>query len=200
MPIRGPKVKVSRALGLAITPKAAKVMERRSFSPGQHGMARKRSPSVYKTQLVEKQRLKFTYNLKESQLRKLFKKAAHAHRSTGEELMALLEKRLDAAVLRLGFAKTCYAARQYVAHGHFEVNGSRSFNGSQQLKIGDVITVREKSQNHPQIVESIENAPEVPAYFEVDAKKKSGKLVSEPERDQVPCQIQEQLVVEFYSR
>lgn len=200
MPIRGPKVKVSRALGLAITPKAAKVMERRSFSPGQHGMARKRSPSVYKTQLVEKQRLKFTYNIKEAQLRKLYAKAAHAHRATGEELMALLEKRLDAAILRMGFAKTCYAARQYVAHGHFEVNGVRSFNGSQQLKIGDVISVREKSANHPQINESIENAPAIPAYLEVDSKKKSGKLVAEPERDQVPCQIQEQLVVEFYSR
>ncbi len=200
MPIRGPKVKVSRALGLAITPKAAKVMERRSFSPGQHGTARKRSPSVYKTQLVEKQRLKFTYNLSEKQLRKLYKKAAHAHEATGEGLMALLECRLDAAVLRLGFAKTCYAARQYCAHGHFEVNGNRCFNGSMHIKIGDVITVREKSLTHPQITESCENAPTVPNYWEADHKKKSGKLVAHPERDQIPVQLQDQLVVEFYSR
>ena len=200
MPIRGPKVKVSRALNLALTPKAARVMERRAFSPGQHGAGRKRSPSVYKTQLVEKQRLKFTYNISEAHLRKAYAKAGAMSGATGTNLVSLLERRLDAAVLRMGFAKTCYAARQYCAHGHFEVNGKRSFNGSQLLKVGDVIAVREKSKNHGQIKDAAENAPAIPPYLEVDAAKLEGKLISLPEREQIPLQVNEQLVVEFYSR
>ena len=200
MPIRGPKVKVSRALNLALTPKAARVMEKRAFSPGQHGAGRKRSPSVYKTQMVEKQRLKFTYNISEAQLRKAYAKAGSMSGATGQNLMSLLERRLDAAVLRMGFAKTAYAARQYCAHGHFTVNGDRAFNGSQILRVGDVVAVREKSKNHGQIVESIANAPALPPYLEVDAAKLTGKLNSIPERDQIPVQVTEQLVVEFYSR
>jgi small subunit ribosomal protein S4 len=200
MPIRGPKVKISRALNLALTPKAARIMERRAFSPGQHGAGRKRSPSVYKMQMVEKQRLKFTYNISEAHLRKAYAKAGSMAGATGSNLVSLLERRLDAAVLRMGFAKTCYAARQYCAHGHFEVNGSRAFNGSQLLNVGDVVSVREKSQNHGQIKEAAASAPTIPPYLEVEADKLTGKLISIPERDQVPVEVTEQLVVEFYSR
>ncbi len=200
MAIRGPKVKVSRALNLALTPKAARVMEKRPYTPGQHGQARRRSPSVYKTQLMEKQRLKFSYNVSEAHLRNAYARAAAMPGATGLNLVTLLERRFDAAIVRMGFAKTVYAARQYCAHGHFEVNGSRSFNGSQLLRVGDVITLREKSKNHGQIKESIENAPELPSYFEVDKVKFSGRLVALPERDQVPIQVNEQLIVEFYSR
>ncbi len=200
MPIRGPKVKVSRALNLALTPKAARIMERRPYSPGQHGAARKRSASVYKTQMVEKQRLKFTYNVSEAHLAKTYDRASAMAGATGSNLVSLLERRLDAAILRMGFAKTAYAARQYVAHGHFTVNGDRSFNGSQVLRVGDVVAVREKSQNHPQIKEAAASAPTIPPYFEVDAAKLTGKLISLPEREQIPVQVNEQLVVEFYSR
>ena len=200
MPVRGPKVKVSRALNLALTPKSARIMERRSFGPGQHGLARKRSPSVYKTQLLEKQRLKHTYNISEKQLRKAYDKAAHAKGATGEVLLQILERRLDIAVLRMGFAKTAYAARQYVSHGHFEVNGVRCFTPSIVLKVGDVVSLREKSNNHPQITESVTNSPESVPYFEVDKAKISGKFVALAEREQIPVQINEQLVVEFYSK
>jgi len=200
MPHRGPKAKLSRSLNLALTPKAARVMERRPFPPGQHGQGRRRSSSVYKTQLVEKQRLKFTFNISESQLKKTYDRASRMTGSTGDHLMELLDTRLDAAVFRMGFARTIFAARQYVAHGHFEVNGVRCFTPSIQLRVGDEIKVREKSQNHVQITEALDNAPACPEYYEVDKTKKLGKLISKPMREQIPVNITEQLVVEFYSR
>jgi small subunit ribosomal protein S4 len=200
MPVKGPKVKVSRALNLPITPKAARIMERRPFSPGQHGSARKRTASVYKSQLVEKQRLKFTYNISEKQLKQAYRAAAHAQGATGEAMLQHLERRLDAAILRMGFAKTPYASRQYVAHGHFEVNGVRCFNGSMLLKVGDVVTVREKSKAHPQIKDSLENLPTGVEYQEIDAKAQSGKIIAVPSREQIPLNLNEALVVEYYSR
>ena len=199
----GPKVKISRALGMALTPKAARIMERRSFVPGQHGLGRKRSPSVYKTQLMEKQKLKASYNVSEAQLKKYYKKAAASHSSTGEELLAQLERRADAAVFRMGFARTIYAARQYVTHGHFTVNGTRIFTPSIQLKDGDVISVREKSKTHAQIVEALTNSAagaQIPDYLEINKVKMEGTLVKKPIRDQIPVNIQEQQVVEFYSK
>lgn len=200
MPYRGPKAKLSRALNSALTKKSEIVMERRPFPPGQHGQGRKKSASVYKTQLVEKQRLKFTYNMSESQLKKAYTKAAKAKGATGDMLMEILDTRLDAAVLRMGFASTIFAARQYVAHGHFEVNGVRSFTPSIQLKVGDEIVVREKSQNHAQIIEALANSGDAPEYYEVDKTKKKGKLIATPLRAQIPCNINIQLVVEFYSK
>ncbi len=200
MPIQGPKVKVSRSLGIALTPKAVKILEKRNFPPGQHGIGRKRSASIYKTQMTEKQRLKFTYNISESHLRKAYRVAAHQAGATGANLLIMLERRFDAAVLRMGFARTTSAARQYCAHGHFELNGKRVFAGSQLVKVGDVISVREKSKNHPQIVEASKGGPVVPPYYEVDVAKLEGKVIAIPMRDQIPVQLQEQLVVEFYSR
>lgn len=202
MPYTGPKVKISRALGLALTQKAARIMERRSYTPGQHGLARKKSPSVYKTQLLEKQRLKATYNVSEKQLRRCYDKASRSHESSGDVMLALLETRADAAVYRLGFARTVYAAQQYLAHGHFEINGRRVFTPSHQLRIGDVVTVREKSRNHVQIVEALTNSAgmQVPEYYEINKVKMEGKLVAKPLRDQIPVKLNEQQVVEFYSK
>jgi small subunit ribosomal protein S4 len=114
--------------------------------------------------------------------------------------MVLLETRLDALVFRMGFARTIFAARQYVAHGHFSVNGVRSFSPSRLVKVGDVIAVRERSKNHVQIKEALENAPALPEYVSVDKDKMEGKLVATPLRAQIPVQLQEQLVVEYYSR
>jgi small subunit ribosomal protein S4 len=200
MPVRGPKVKVSRALNLPLTEKAARIMSKRSFGPGQHGQGRKRGPSVYKTQLVEKQRLKEIYNVSEKQLKKAFVRANATKGATGGALLQQLETRLDALVLRSGFAKTAYAARQYVAHGHFMVNGVRCFNGSMKIRVNDTISIREKSKAHPQIVESVSSSPEAPAYLEVNKSKIESKLVVIPERDQIPVQVTEQLIVEFYSK
>lgn len=197
---RGPKAKVARSLGLATTQKTQKVLDRRNFPPGQHGLNRKKSASVYKQQLVEKQRLRFTYNISEAQMEKTFNDANRRNGSAGDNLMILLETRLDALVFRMGFARTIFAARQYVAHGHFAVNGVRSFSPSRLIKAGDVISVRERSKNHVQINEALGNAPEAPEYVSVDKKKLEGSLVALPIREQIPVKLEEQLVVEYYSR
>ena len=196
------KVKISRALNLPLTPKAAKVMERRPSKPGQHGLNRKKSASVFKTQLIEKQRLKETYNVSEKQLRKYFSQAHSTHENAGDVLLRLLEQRIDSAIFRMGFAKTIYAARQYVSHGHFLVNGRKTFTPSLQLKPGTVVTVREKSKNHPQIIEALTHSAgiQVPEYFEINKVKMEGKAIAAPVRSQIPVQLNEQLVVEFYSR
>lgn len=200
MAFRGPKAKVARSLGLATTQKTQKILDRRNFPPGQHGQNRKKSASVYKQQLVEKQRLRFTYNISEAQLEKAFHEANRRNGSAGDNLMIILETRIDALVYRMGFARTIFAARQYVSHGHFAVNGVRCFTPSQAVKAGDVISVRERSKNHPQILDAIENAPETPEYVSVDKAKLEGTLVAIPLRDQIPVKLEEQLVVEYYSR
>jgi small subunit ribosomal protein S4 len=114
--------------------------------------------------------------------------------------MILLETRLDALVYRMGFARTIFAARQYVAHGHFAVNGVRSFSPSRLIKANDVISVRERSKTHVQINESLSNAPDAPEYLSVDKTKLQGTLVALPLREQIPVKLVEQLVVEYYSR
>ncbi len=197
-----PKVRISRSLGLALTKKAAKIMEKRPFSPGQHGLNRKKSASVYKTQLVEKQRLKATYYISEKQLRAYFDEAQRSTQNTGDVLLRILESRVDAAVYRMGFAKTIYAARQYVSHGHFEINGTRTKVPSQRLKPGAIVSVREKSKAHPQMVEALTHSAsvEIPEYFEINKVQMNGKFVAQPERAQIPITLNEQLVVEYYSR
>ena len=197
---RGPKSKVARALSLATTHKTQKSLDRRNFPPGQHGAGRRRSPSVYKQQLVEKQRLRFTYNISEAQMRKTYNEANRREGSAGDNLMILLETRLDAIVFRMGFARTIFAARQYVAHGHFSVNGVRSYTPSRMVKAGDIIAVRERSKNHAQLMDAIETAPEAPEYLLIDKKKMEGTLIALPLREQVPVKLEEQLVVEYYSR
>lgn len=200
MPFRGPKAKVARSLGLAITSKTQKVLDRRNFPPGQHGLNRKKSASVYKQQLVEKQRLKFTYNISEAQLSKCYTEANRRSGSPGHNLLMLLETRIDAIVYRLGFARTIFAARQYVAHGHFSVNGVRCFTPSRIIKVGDVVAVRDRSKNHAQIIEALGSAPEAPVYLQLDKAKFEGRLASVPLREQIPVNLNEQLVVEYYSR
>ncbi len=198
----GPKVKISRALNLALTPKAARIMERRSFTPGQHGLARKKSPSTYKMQLMEKQRLKAMYDVSEKQLRAYYEKAAHSHESTGTALLVLLDTRADAAIYRMGFAKTIYAARQYVQHGHFCINGRRIFTPSHKLKVGDIISATEKSKTHPQMVEALTHSGgvQIPEYYEINKVKMEGKLVAKPLREQIPVKLVEQHIVEYYSK
>ncbi len=196
------KVKISRALGLALTPKAARIMERRSFTPGQHGLARKKSPTTYKIQLLEKQRLRSMYNVSEKQLRHYYERATHSHESTGTALLVFLETRVDAAIFRMGFARTVYAARQYIAHGHFSVNGRRVHTPSHPLKVGDVISVNEKSKSHVQIIEAMTQSGSVvvPEYYEINKVKMEGRLIARPLRDQIPVKLVEQHVVEFYSK
>lgn len=193
----GPKVKKSRALGIALTPKAQRIMERRASRPGQHGRARQRRPSDYGMQLLEKQRLRFQYNISESQMRKAYLAASRMSGSTGDNLVQVLETRLDAVVHRAGFAPTIHAARQYVNHGHFLVNGRKANIPSQRLKPGDVVSVRPRSRDKVMFADV--RPSDVP-YLEVDPGNLTITVKSLPRRDEVPVICAESLVVEYYSR
>ncbi|MEU8216552.1 30S ribosomal protein S4 [Micromonospora taraxaci] len=197
-----PKVKRSRALGIALTPKCVRYFERRPFPPGQHGRAR-RTASDYKVRLLEKQRLKAQYDLHEGQLRRAFDRAVRRPGKTGEELIVELESRLDALVLRAGLARTIYQARQVVTHQHVTVNGRRVDRPSARLQPGDVIAVAERSRGKAPFVVAAAgaHAPERPApYLDVTVSDLTVRLVRLPLRSEVPVVCDEQLVVEYYSR
>lgn len=201
MKYTGPKVKLSRRLGIALTPKAVKYMEKRPYGPGQHGPnKRRKQPSVYGMQLLEKQKLKFQYNVSERQLRNYFLKATRKRGKTGEVLVQQLEMRLDAFVLRAGFAKTIYAARQYVNHGHMELNGRRVNIPSMQVKVGDVVTIRERSRENTHIREAFDYSPPPPSYIERDKTELFAKLLAVPTREDIPVICDENVIVEFYSK
>lgn len=199
MRFTGPKVKKSRALGVALTPKAQKYMRKKAYPPGQHGQNRRRRRSEYGLQLLEKQRLRFQYNVSERYLKRLFGVAAKQSGPTGENLVQLLESRLDALVLRAGFAPTIYAARQYVNHGHFEINGRKANIPSQRLRPGDVFAVRQRSREMLVFAElrpAVQPAP----YLALSEDGFSARYVYVPGRAEVPIMCQEQMVVEYYSR
>ncbi|GAA3261059.1 30S ribosomal protein S4 [Dactylosporangium cerinum] len=197
-----PKVRLSRALGMPLTPKCVKYFERRPFPPGQHGRARPKH-SDYKVRLLEKQRLKAQYNLRESQLRHAFDRAASRPGKTGEELIVDLETRLDALVLRAGFARTIYQARQIVTHQHLTVNGRRVDRPSARLRPGDVIEVAERSRQKTPFVIAAAGAhvgERTAPYLSVDVSGLTARLIRLPLRREVPVICDEQLIVEFYSR
>ncbi|MFP4379434.1 MAG: 30S ribosomal protein S4 [Candidatus Sumerlaeia bacterium] len=199
----GPKVRLSRKLGTALTPKAERIMQKRSNPPGQHGGGpRGRKVSVYKRQLMEKQLLRHFYNVHERQLRNVFAKAAQLNVNTADAMISLLETRLDAVVARGGLARTIFAARQYVSHGHIEINGKKVDVPSARVKIGDVVSVREKSKEKKCFQEALESAANTPPYVELDKEKMTVTLKSDPKREDVPV-IQNSdvsLVVEYYAR
>lgn len=201
MNLRGPKGRVARALGIALSPKTARVLERRPNRPGQHGAnpPRSRSVSNYKRQLLEKQRLRAQYNVSERQLSNTFARAVKSGGNAGETLVQLLETRLDAVVYRSGLAPTIFAARQLVAHGHVGVNGRRCDIPARQVKKGDEVKLAEKAAAIPAVVTSIENA-RPPAYLELDRSRGAARLLEVPAGSQVPVICQLSLVVEFYSR
>lgn len=199
MNFTGAKVKKSRALGVALTPKAQKYMRDRPFPPGQHGQRRRRRPSDYGVQLLEKQRLRFQYNVSEKQLARAYKTAARMPGSTGDNLMQVLETRLDALVLRSGMAPTIYAARQYVTHGHFTVNGKKATIPSMRLKPGDVIGVRERSRKSPLFGDLLARGTVAP-YMSFDENKLTARFDYLPPREEIPVICAEHLVVEYYSR
>jgi small subunit ribosomal protein S4 len=195
----GPKVKLARQLGIALTPKAARVMERRPNPPGQHGATPRRKVSGYKKQLVEKQRLRAQYNMSERQLSNAFAEAIRQPGNTGVRLLQLLEMRLDAVVLRAGFVRTIYAARQAVSHGHVQVNAQKVDRPSRRVKPGDVVSLAPKSRDHAAFTVPLEVA-RPPAYLELDKEKRSVRVREIPEREQIPVQCEASLVIEYYSR
>ena len=174
-------------------------IERRNYAPGQHGQARKKM-SEYGVQLREKQKAKRFYGVQETQFRNLFDKAAKKSGKTGENLMILLETRLDNVVFRLGFAASRKEARQLVTHGHFTVNGKKVTIPSYEVKAGDVIKVKEKSASSPKFKEIKEMAITVPSWMTVDVEKLEGKVVAMPRREDIDTPIAEHLIVELYSK
>jgi len=195
----GPKVKLSRKLGIRITPKASKVMEHKNYPPGQHGKRRRTKQSDYGMQLLEKQRLRMQYHISEKQMGNYYYKATHLEGNTAELLVLLLESRLDSLVKRSGFARTIYAARQYVQHGHILVNGKKCDIPSYNVKLSDVISVREKSKKIECFQEAIRNSA-APPYIEINKSELSTKFLNIPDRDEIPVQCEVSLVVEYYSR
>ncbi|XKH54022.1 30S ribosomal protein S4 [Citricoccus nitrophenolicus] len=198
-------VRHSRALGIALTPKAEKYMERRPYGPGQHGRARRKADSDYSVRLKEKQRLRAQYNIREAQMRRYFEEAKRTSGLTGENLVELLEMRLDALVLRSGFARTIQQARQMVVHRHIVVDGARVDRPSFRVKEGQLIHVHERSEKMVPFQISATGAhqdvlPAVPGYLDVEIDKLQAKLTRRPKRSEVPVTCEEQLVVEYYAR
>lgn len=174
-------------------------IERRNYAPGQHGQARKKQ-SEYGLQLREKQKAKRFYGVPETQFRNTFEKAENKKGQTGENLMIALETRLDNVVFRLGFAASRKEARQLVTHGHFTVNGKKANIPSMEVKAGDVMKVKEKSQSSPKFKEIKEMSITVPSWMTVDVEKLEGKVVAMPRREDIDTPIAEHLIVELYSK
>ncbi|HIW39381.1 MAG TPA: 30S ribosomal protein S4 [Candidatus Eubacterium pullicola] len=174
-------------------------LERRNFPPGQHGQGRKKV-SEYGLQLREKQKAKRFYGLQETQFRNLFDKAVRKQGKAGENLLIMLETRLDNVVFRLGFASSRKEARQLVVHGHFTINGKKANIPSMAVKAGDVIAVKEKSTNSPKFKEIKDMTITVPAWLSVDVNKLEGQVLSIPTREQIDTPVAEHLIVELYSK
>ncbi len=203
---RSPIVKQSRREGYALHPKAHKVMAKKSTPPGQHGRSRQAKPSLYATQLREKQKVRRIYGLLEKQFAKLMKEASRSQGQSGELLLELLERRLDNAVYRAGFATSRRGSRQLVTHGHFMLNGRRVDIPSIRLKEGDEVTLRPKSANGKNIYfatiqDTIKNTSQQPlSWLKSDQKKISFTVTGKPTREEAEDSINEQLIVEYYSR
>jgi small subunit ribosomal protein S4 len=196
----GPKAKIGRKFGEAILG-AAKYVQKKNYAPGMHGKGKKRKQSEYAVQLSAKQKAKYTYGVLERQFEKIFHKAAIKAGITGENLLKFLEARLDNTVYRLGIAPSRRAARQLVSHKHITVNGEILNIPSYQLKPGDIIGVREKSKSLEAITTSLGNRNSTRfTWLEWDRATMTGKMVTYPDRDQIPENIQEQLIVELYSK
>ncbi|WP_010651202.1 30S ribosomal protein S4 [Oceanobacillus massiliensis] len=191
--------KKSRRLGISLTG-TGKELDKRPYAPGQHGPNQRKKISEYGLQMQEKQKLRFMYGLNERQFKNLFVKAGKMKGIHGENFMILLESRLDNLVYRLGLARTRRQARQLVNHGHITVDGSRVDIPSFAVKPGQVIGLREKSQKLDIVQEAIEVNSFVPEYTTFNADALEGTYSRYPERSELPAEINEQLIVEFYSR
>lgn len=202
----GPVGKISRRLGIGITAKGQRILNKRSYPPGQHGgpSARRRQISDYGIQLMEKQKARYLYGVLERQFRRLFEEASRRTGVTGEYLLSLLERRLDNVVYRLGFATTRNQARQLVNHGHITVDGRKTNIPSYSVKVGQVIAVRTESRRRTYFKNLVDSGElsryRTPDWLRLNAAELSGQIVALPRREDAEPGINEQLIVEFYSR
>ncbi|AND16323.1 30S ribosomal protein S4 [Rathayibacter rathayi] len=198
------KTRLSRALGIPLTPKAARYLEKRPYAPGEHGRSKRKADSDYAVRLREKQRLRAQYGIREKQLRIAFQEARRTQGLTGENLVELLEMRLDALVLRSGFARTTAQARQFVTHRHIMVDGKTVDRPSFRVKPGQVIHVKTRSEGTEpfQVAAAgghVDVLPKTPGYLEVEIDKLQATLLRRPKRAEVPVTCEVQLVVEYYA-
>jgi len=197
----GPKQRLQRQIGedLGLKTNALKTAKRINVRPGQHGSKRRRRLSDYGIQLKEKQKLKFIYGILEKQLKRLYSKAQNSKSGTGPAMLIFLERRLDNVVYRLGWAPTRAAARQLVAHNHVQINNKRMNIPSYLVEINDLVTLKKKATNIPAIAEVMNNETyATPEWLE--RKHNIGKVTRFPERDEIKENIEEQLILEYYSR
>ncbi len=195
----GPAYKKARRLNFSLL-ENGRELARRPYAPGAHGTDRRKKLSEYGIQLQEKQKVRLMYGLTEKQFRKVFERASKMQGIAGENLLKLLESRLDNLVYRMGLAKTRRGARQVVNHGHILVNGKKVDIPSYQVKPGDTISVKENSLNHKAIKEALEATLNRVAYVSFDDKKMSGSYLRLPDRSELNNEINESLIVEFYNR
>lgn len=194
----GPKFKLSRRVGISLSGNGKDL--KRPFPPGQHGPGQRKKMSGYGVQLNEKQKLRHMYGLNEKQFRNLFDKASKLKGISGENFMVLLESRLDNLVYRLGLSNSRAGARQLVAHGHVTVNGKKVDIASYLVSTGDVISLRERSKGLSTVKEALANRNYLPTYLEFNDASVEGKYIRLPERSELPQEIDEKQIVEFYSR
>ncbi len=198
------KYKISRRIGENLWGRAKDPVGKRNYAPGQHGATRRRKGSNFGTQLMAKQKLKGYYgSINERQFRRIYQEASRRKGDTSENLIAILESRLDTVIYRMGVVPTVFAARQFVSHGHVKVNGKRVNIASYSVQEGDEIEIKEKSRQIAGVVEALQNAERsVPDYIEFDPKEFKGKLIRTPKLSDVPypVQMEPNLIVEFYSR
>ena len=195
----GPSYKQARRTGFSLL-ENGKELARKPYGPGAHGQDRKRRPSTYSVQLREKQKVRFMYGLNERQFVKTYKEAGKMQGIHGENLLKLLESRLDNLVYRMGFASTRRAARQLVNHGHITVNGKKVDIPSYRCKPGDVITLKEQSVDHKAVKEALSKVMKRAEFVTFDDNKKVGTFVRLPERSELNPEINESLIVEYYNR
>jgi small subunit ribosomal protein S4 len=197
----GPKHRVSRRFAENLWGTKKSPLANKPYKPGSHGRdGRRGKMSTYNRGLIEKQKLKYFYQVRERQFRRYYDQASRMPGNTGDNLMQLLERRLDNMVYRMGFAPTNRAARQLVSHGHIEVNGRKVDRASYLLDVGDKVTVRQKSKNHVQVQEAVAQKPGAPSYVTVDFDKITGELIQLPQRGDIPTTANERLVIEFLGR
>ena len=195
----GPNNKQARRVSFSILENGKDIVKR-PYGPGQHGNARKRKPSNYSVQLTEKQKVRFMYGISEKQFKRLVNESAKMKGVHGENLFILLESRLDNIVYRIGFASTRRGARQLVNHGHITVNGKKVDIPSYRVKPGDVVGIRENSREHGGIEIALANVKSRVDYISYDEKKKQATYVRYPQRSELNAEINESLIVEYYSR
>ena len=195
----GPRGRRDRRAGVMLSSMRKNPLEKKPYPPGEHGRGRQKQ-TEFGIRLLEKQKARWYYGVSEKQFSRAYEEAARSQGVTGENLLRRMELRVDNVVFRMGFATSRPQARQLVVHGHFELNGKKHDIPSAIMRQGDVLAVREKSRNLEPIVNAVENVVAVPAWLEADHENFTGRILHAPTRDEIDTPVEEQLIIEFYSR